>query len=92
MRREVGIPFSCEEFTYIDSQGYLWVTLTFGFSHSQSVPWSFCSLFKYIRKIGRLFTFPPLFIYMENLFFLYPPNEDKISNSLNLIFTKLILQ
>ena len=31
-------PLSNEKVTYIDFQGDLWVTLTFGFSHSQSVP------------------------------------------------------
>ena len=38
---EFMTPFSCENFTYIDFQGGLWVTLTFGFSYSQSVPWNF---------------------------------------------------
>ena len=39
-------PFSCEEVTYIDSQGDILVTLTFGFSHTQNVLSNFFSLFK----------------------------------------------
>ena len=44
MRREVSTPLSNEKVTYIEFQGDLWVTLTFGFSYSQSDPWNFSSL------------------------------------------------
>ena len=44
MRREVPTLLMNEKVTYIEFQGDLWVTLTFGFSHSQSVPWNFLSL------------------------------------------------
>ena len=35
---------SNEKVTYIEFQGDLWVTLTFGFSYSQSDPWNLYSL------------------------------------------------
>ena len=61
MRREVLTPLWNEKVTYIEFQGDLWVTLTFGFSHSQSVPWNFSSL-NYINKENRsLFIFSYLF-------------------------------
>ena len=44
MRREVPTFLSNEKVTYIEFQGDLWVTLTFGFSYSQSVPWNLSSL------------------------------------------------
>jgi hypothetical protein len=52
MRREVLTPLSNEKVTYIEIQGDLWVTLTFGFLHSQSVPWNF-SYLNYINKENR---------------------------------------
>ena len=51
MRREVSVPLSNEKVTYIEFQGDLWVTLTFGFSYSQSVPWNFSSL--NLHKFGK---------------------------------------
>jgi hypothetical protein len=51
MRREVTTLLSNEKFTYIEFQGDLWVTLTFGFSYSQSVLWNFSSL--NLQKFGR---------------------------------------
>ena len=44
MRREVISLLTDEKVTYIEFQGDLWVTLTFGFSYSQSVPWNLTSL------------------------------------------------
>ena len=44
MRREVLDPLSNEKVTYIEFQGDLWVTLTFVFSYSQSVPWNLSSI------------------------------------------------
>ena len=61
MRREVPTPLSNEKVTYTEIQGDLWVTLTFGFSHSQSVPWNFSSL-NYINKENKsLFIFSQFF-------------------------------
>ena len=37
-------PLSNEKVTYIEFQGDLCVTLAFGFSYSQRVPWNFSSL------------------------------------------------
>jgi hypothetical protein len=51
MRREVMASLSNERVTYIEFQGDLWVTLTFGFSHSKSVPWNFSSL--YLHNFGK---------------------------------------
>ena len=39
-----------EKVTYIELQGGLWVTLTFGFSYSQSDPWNLSSLLITIIK------------------------------------------
>ena len=44
MRREVPTLLTNGKVTYIEFQGDLWVTLMFGFSYSQSVPWNFSSL------------------------------------------------
>jgi hypothetical protein len=64
---------SNEKVTYVESQGDLWVTLTFVFSYSQSVPWNFSSLnlhkfrkyedssyssFIYLHKIYSYFNSP----------------------------------
>ena len=51
MRREVSAPLSNEKVTYIEFQGELWVTLTFGCSYSQSVPSNFSSL--NLHKFGK---------------------------------------
>ena len=51
MRIEVSAPLSNEKVTYIEFQGDLWVTLTFGFSYSQSVPWNLYSL--NLHKFGK---------------------------------------
>jgi hypothetical protein len=51
MRREVSTPLSNKKATYIEFQGDLSVTLTFGFSYSQSVPWNFSSL--NLQKFGK---------------------------------------
>ena len=51
MRREVLAPFSNEKVTFIEFHGDLWVTLTFGFSYSQTVPWNFSSL--NLQKFGK---------------------------------------
>ena len=61
MRREISTLLSNEKVTYIEFQGDLWVTLTFVFSHSQSVLWNFSSL-NYINKENKsLFVFSHLF-------------------------------
>lgn len=61
MRRDVLAPLSNEKVTYTEFQGDLSVTLTFGFSHSQRVPWNLSSL-NYINKENRsLFIFSHLF-------------------------------
>ena len=66
MRREVLAPLSNEKVRYIEFQGDLWVTLTFVFSHSQSVPWNFSSL-NYINKENRSpFKFSHLFKLHKN--------------------------
>jgi hypothetical protein len=44
MGKEVSTLLLNEKVTYIEFQGDLLVTLTFGFSYSQSDPWNFSSL------------------------------------------------
>ena len=51
MRREVSMLLSYEKVIDTKFQGDLWVTLTFGFSYSQSVPWNFSSL--NLHKFGK---------------------------------------
>ena len=80
MRREVPASLSNEKVKYIEFQGDLWVTLTFGFSHSQSVPWNFYSL-NYINKENiSLFIFSHLF------------KLHKIPKNTNYNINKIILQ
>ena len=66
MRREVLTLLTNEKVTYIEFQGDLWVTLTFGFSHSQSVPWNFSSLELHNFGKDKTFHIPHLFNYIKS--------------------------
>ena len=60
-------PLSKEKVTYIEFQGDIWVTLTFGFSYSQSVPWNFSSLNLHKFENMKTLHIPLLFIYIKNI-------------------------
>jgi hypothetical protein len=76
MRREVSASLSNEKVTYIEIQGDLWVTLTFVFSYSQSVPWNFLLLIYINLENMNTLHIPLLFIYIKNILIFNSPNEN----------------
>ena len=76
MRREVMAALKDEKVTYIEFKGDLWVTLTFIFSYSQSVPWNFSSLIYKNSKNMKTLHIPLLFIYIKDIFIFNSPNEN----------------
>ena len=76
MRREVLALLSNEKATYIEFQGDLWVTLTFGFSYSQSVPWNFLFLFYINSENMKTLHIPLLCNYMKIYSYFNSPNEN----------------
>ena len=74
---------SNEKVTYIEFQGDLWVTLTFGFSYSQSDPWNFSSLLITIIIESRKTLHIPHFCILHKTYsYFNSPNENYIPNYL----------
>ena len=76
MRREVSTPLTNEKVTYIEFQGDLWVTMTFGFSYSK-VSLGISPLLIYINSENmKTLHIPLLFIYIKDILIFNSPNEN----------------